>query len=99
MTYVFTKSAKQDLKKIWQYTDESWGEEQANNYTASLKQCCENLCVNPALGKPLYNIHKALKVHLCQHHYIFFLKRSDDLLIIAFLHEKMDALRHIQQRL
>ena len=97
--FTLTKQAEQDLKEIWHYTDKKWGEEQADSYTADLKQCCESLCVNPAMAKALYEVHGSLRVYLCKHHYVFFLEQEDRLLFTAFLHERMDALRHIQHRL
>ncbi len=97
--FSLTKQAKQDLKEIWHYTDKKWGEEQADSYTTDLKQCCKDLCANPSLARPLYNVHNSLRVYCYKHHYMFFLEQGNELLFIAFLHEKMDALRHIQHRL
>jgi toxin ParE1/3/4 len=39
----FTRSAQEDLIDIWLYTQETWGEAQADVYQDALHLCCERL--------------------------------------------------------
>ena len=39
--YAFTRSAKEDLLDIWLYTQETWGEAQADRCQEDLHNCCE----------------------------------------------------------
>lgn len=49
--YFLTKEALRDLSKIWDYTLETWSEEQADKYYFDLLSACHELAVNPLMGK------------------------------------------------
>jgi len=42
--------AKNDIKKIWRYTYEHWGEKQADIYTNELGQAIDRIGDNPMIG-------------------------------------------------
>jgi plasmid stabilization system protein ParE len=43
--------AQKDVKKIWSYTYQKWGELQANKYLAGLNETVVSLAENPSLGR------------------------------------------------
>ena len=47
--YDLTPAAKADLREIWLYTAEQWGEQQADRYLQELEECCERLVDHPML--------------------------------------------------
>ena len=49
--YIFTNKAVEDLSKIWDYTYETWSEEQADKYYCQLLDYCQSLANNQSLGK------------------------------------------------
>jgi len=55
---------------------------------------------NDAIEKSVFEHRDDIRVSRCQHHYVFFV-RDDDLgtLILAVLHENMDLLERLRQRL
>jgi len=49
--YYLTNKAVEDLPKIWDYTFEQWSERQADKYYEMLITNCEEIVINPKLGK------------------------------------------------
>ena len=49
--YKLTNKAVADLSKIWEYTLAVWSEKQADKYQDILIKNCEEIAVNPDLGK------------------------------------------------
>ncbi|MDF1670165.1 MAG: type II toxin-antitoxin system RelE/ParE family toxin [Roseovarius sp.] len=96
--YQFTVSAREDLINIWLYTQETWGEEQADRYQEQLHGCCQKLAGRKSLGKRASGVNGALVYH-CQHHFLFFLRENDDVIILAVLHERMDLIARLRDRL
>jgi toxin ParE1/3/4 len=86
------QAAKERILEIWDYTERTWGEDQADKYVRGLVEAA-----NSAQGKR----HKWRSVTdeavsgvffiRYQHHYVFFRELSDGSLgIISILHESMD---------
>ncbi len=92
-------AAKTDLQDIWRYTVETWGERQAEAYISALKETCLTLTHQKQLGKFIPQVHTELRVYRCQHHFIFYITDSEDVIFVAFLHERMDMLKHLTTRL
>lgn len=94
-----TAEAESDLREIWLYSVGEWGQTQADRYLDELMEMCNQLAVSKKLGKAVFEIGRNVYVYRCNHHYIFYLKKEDDLIFIAFMHEKRDILRHVAGRL
>lgn len=57
---VLRQEAIDDLTDIWEYTIETWSENQADKYYETLKLACIEISNNPALGKEYVEILKGL---------------------------------------
>ena len=97
-SYAFTRSAKEDLLDIWLYTQETWGEAQADRYQDDLHGCCEQIAAGTVHAKPVPTID-GVKSHHCRHHYLFFVEQRETIVVIAVLHERMDLIERLRQRL
>jgi toxin ParE1/3/4 len=98
--WVLSREARSDLSGIRHYTEEAWGIEQALKYRAQLRECSERLAMKRARGKNLAALKAGLRSLRCQHHYIFCLFSPDTPpLIVAILHERMDLMARIAERL
>lgn len=86
------QAAQERILEIWDYTERTWGEDQADKYVRGLVEA-----VNTAQGKR----HKWRRVMdealsgvffmRYQHHHLFFRELSDGTLgVISILHENMD---------
>jgi toxin ParE1/3/4 len=98
--YVLQAGAAEDLRSVIRYTRETWGAVQARAYADKLQKGLERLVQGQGAYKILVGVHPALRVSRCEHHYIFCLMRENaPALVIAILHEKMDLIARITDRL
>ena len=97
--YRLTKSAERDLSEVWIYTYEAWGDEQADRYVSGLKDSLMKIGENPALGKLVNEIGAGLRMFRCQHHYMFYLLQDQTVIVLGILHEKMDLIQRLQERI
>ena len=98
--YELTAEADADILAIAHYTISTWGSEQAQRYEALLEK---HLC---AIGQPQARARIFLKhrpelfVSRMEHHYVFHLARKNQCpLILAVLHENMDLMNRLRDRL
>ena len=89
--YILTKKAITDLSDIWNYTFDTWSENQADKYYSMILETFEYLAVNPGLGKTYDIIIDDLKGFRIGKHVIFYMKQDlDTILIVRILHGQMD---------
>ncbi|ESQ88824.1 type II toxin-antitoxin system RelE/ParE family toxin [Asticcacaulis benevestitus] len=100
VSYVLQAGAVEDLRSVIRYTRETWGAVQARAYANKLHNGLQRLSQGQGTYKILVEVHPALRVTRCQHHYIFCLMLENaQALVIAILHEKMDLIAKITDRL
>ena len=99
-SYRLTPDAENDLLRIAEYTVETWGVKQARRYEAALVRCFAALGQGSARTSTPLTHRPELKSCRCQHHYVFSLHEEGDRpTIIAVLHEKMDLITRLRERL
>lgn len=84
-----------DLDSIWNYTVETWGEEQAERYLRMLNDCFNNIANDPERGRPCDEIREGYLKIRAGRHMIFFRKELFGIDIIRILHQSMDVDRHL----
>ncbi len=100
VSFILTDGAADDLRSIVRYTRKTWGETQARTYAEILRNGIQRLVNGEGKFKILDDIHPSLRAVRCEHHYIFCLRREDaPSLIVAILHERMDLVARITDRL
>ncbi len=98
--YVLTVAAETDLREIIRYTHAHWGDAQVRRYVSKLEQGIARLAARQGRFAELSKLHPALIMSRCEHHYIFCLHRDEEpALIIAILHERMNAVARVANRL
>lgn len=88
-------SAEQDLKNIWLYTYETWGEAQADQYFNELDNGLKTLSQNPDIGKNRGSIRKGYRSFQINRHMVFYKVASFTIQIVRVLHVRMDPERHL----
>ncbi|WP_226584427.1 type II toxin-antitoxin system RelE/ParE family toxin [Acuticoccus sediminis] len=96
--YRFTSSAHEDLVDIWLYTQETWGEAQADLYQDALHRCCERIASGEVKARSLPGLER-VRLHRCQHHVLFFVEQDQAVVIVAVLHERMNLIERLRERL
>ena len=97
-SYALTLAAEEDLRGIWRYSHETWGLDQADRYLDQIEACCEAIGDGRAHGKANDALPSGVRVHRCEHHYIFWIA-GDRQIVIAVLHERMDLVNRLKDRL
>lgn len=100
INYVLTAAAAADLRAIVRYTRKSWGDAQVRDYGAKLKHGIDRLIAGQGAFRDMSALHPALRMARCEHHYVFCLVRNDGpALVVAILHERMDLMVRLADRL
>jgi plasmid stabilization system protein ParE len=98
--YLLTPSAEDDLKDIARYTLKQWGKKQSLQYAGMLERRFLEIADRSSFSRSFSERYPQIQVTRCEHHYIFYIhpegKRP---CIIAVLHERMDKLAKLENRL
>ncbi|UQB70143.1 type II toxin-antitoxin system RelE/ParE family toxin [Epilithonimonas zeae] len=70
--YFFANKAIEDLSNIYEYTFQSWSENQADKYYEELIRFCQMLSENPTIGKNYSEIASDIFGFLANWHIIFY---------------------------
>lgn len=94
--YTLTRMAEKDIREIWKYTVENWGESQAFDYLNGLEMRLEELSEAPdTLGITRPDIKPNYMSCLYKSHIVFFIKRTNSIEVIRVLHQSMDIPRRM----
>lgn len=87
--------AEEDLKNIWLYSFETWGEQQADWYYDELVKGMNLLARNPDLGTACDDIRTGYRSFKIKRHVVFYKITPTFLSIVRVLHERMDSQHHL----
>lgn len=86
--------------EIGRYTARTWNVGQAVRYLSALEDHFGALARQVAPEKSVFDYREDIRVSRCRHHYVFFIReRNDDVLVLAVLHENMDLVARVRERL
>ncbi|MEZ5918976.1 MAG: type II toxin-antitoxin system RelE/ParE family toxin [Alphaproteobacteria bacterium] len=98
-SYDLTPAAKADLANIARYTADKWGKAQAIKYAELLDQCFLRIADGKDRSKTILPKNDAVHVCRCEHHYVFYIQTKEKPVVIAVLHERMDLMKRLKERL
>jgi toxin ParE1/3/4 len=84
-----------DLEGIWDYTVDTWGEEQAELYVRMINESFQQIAVNPSLGRFCDAIRDGYRKRGVGRHVIFYRTVDGDVEVVRILHDRMDVDRHL----
>lgn len=97
--YELDSSAEKDLEDIARYTRKQWGKKQNTVYRRKLVNCFIEIAEKKVRLRSLKGTNNDLCFVHCEHHYIFYLRSTTPVVIVAVLHERMDLVNQIKERL
>lgn len=98
--YVLTLAAEADVRGIIRHTRKEWGDAQVRRYVSKLEQGMVRLAAGQGYFKDMSVLYPALRMVHCEHHHVFGLPRERaPALIVAILHERMDLMARLADRL
>jgi len=89
-----TPRARDDLKNIGSYTEQTWGKAQRNRYLKSIDARFHWLVENPQLGKHPTDIFEGYYSFPEGQHVYFYLISSNTIDIIGVPHKEMDIVSY-----
>lgn len=96
--YKLTQKATKDLGEIWNYTVDTWSENQADKYFHMLMDTCQEIADGNVKGKQYEGIYPGLLGIKSGKHIIFYRQMDKDRVEIArILHERMDLKKRIRE--
>ena len=93
--YRLTPAAERDLERIWTYTLQRWGVEQAIQYTDILTATFVELAQSPKTAMACDQIRPGYRRRSVERHMIYFRITAYGIAIIRILHDRMNAPRHL----
>jgi len=88
--------ARQDLKEIGRYSQQTWGAVQRDRYLRQTRDIVEHLRTGAISGRSCPDIREGLRCHPCNRQFIFFRRSAGgDVEILRILHERMGFNRHL----
>jgi toxin ParE1/3/4 len=98
--YELIPAAEADLREIARYTRGQWGEVQSRRYARTLAACFQKIADGEVVQRSFSARFPELLAARCEHHFIFYLHpEGRKPQIIAVLHERMNLLARLQDRL
>lgn len=82
--------ARSDIKKLFRYSFQQFGEIQAVKYKSGLEDCFQLLADNPDMGRKCDDIQEGYFRHEHKSHIIFYRQRPNNIFIATIIHDKMD---------
>lgn len=96
-SYQLTSLAVKDLSNIWNYTFDTWSEEQADTYFQELISGFDLIADQQTIGLKYPSIRADLLGLQMNRHIIFYrIITKDQIEITRILHERMDIQQHMK---
>lgn len=89
--YFLTNKAVEDLDEIWEYTFDTWSEQQADNYYGMLTSSFKDILEYPDKGKTYPELGTSIMGLRAGKHIVFYRSvPTNDIEILRILHQQMD---------
>lgn len=86
--YRLTRAAIADLDGIWDYTNATWGPEQANTYVADLFGCFARAVATPEAGRDRSAFVPGARSLVSGRHLVFYRQIEGQVVILRVVHER-----------
>ena len=93
--YVLSPRAQADLDGIWDYTEATWGEAQAETYLRDIAHAFKTLVDDPRRGLDCGHIRAGYRKYAVGSHVIFYRMAGGTIDVVRILHGRMDFERHL----
>ena len=93
--YVLSPAARADLERIWDFTANTWGDDQAEAYVREIQRAIERVARNPMIGRGCDDIRAGYRRHAVESHTLFYrIADGAAIDVVRILHQRMDPDRH-----
>lgn len=92
---IFSPKATSDIDRIYDYTADNWGVDQAEDYTFAIRDCCQSLAKDTKRGRLLDSVKAGYLALSCQSHFIIYKSDARVVTVIRILHRRMNLAAHL----
>lgn len=93
--YLLSPAARADLEQIWDYAEERWGVDQAEEYVRELRYVIERVAANPRIGRTCDDTRHGYRKVSASSHMLFYRLTAEGVVdVVRVLHQRMDTERH-----
>ena len=96
--YLLTSAARRDISNVWQYSADTWDEDQADRYVRELFAAIELLATDSGRAVRIFADDDRFVFIRSGRHLIFARPDTSPLEVIAVLHDRMDLVSHLTRR-
>ena len=93
--YVLSRKADGDVQAIAEFSLQTWGMEQAEEYILGLHATFQMLAEFPDLGRDAGDLRRGYRKIETASHVVFYRKTHSGVLIVRVLHQSMDFSRYL----
>lgn len=93
---ILSPDAQADFTDILLYTWQEWGEEQRDQYEATLTQAITGLAHYSEIGERRPGLFQGCRARLVARHVLYYRIRDDIIEIVRILHAQADPARHLR---
>ncbi|MCA2409710.1 type II toxin-antitoxin system RelE/ParE family toxin [Rhizobium leguminosarum bv. viciae 248] len=92
---VLSPAAVDDLDRIYDYTEEKWGQGQAEDYIVALRGYCEALAAQTKRGRKIIRLRSGYTALAFRSHFVIYAETEKVLTVIRILHRRMNIAAHL----
>lgn len=89
--YVLSRDAEADLINIWDWTVDTWSEQQADRYIRGIYRSFETIARNPRMGRIRSELREDIRSFAHQSHVIFYVATDEGVAVVRVLHGASDV--------
>ena len=93
LRFLLSENASLDLQRIQDFTQESWGQEQAVVYDDAIMQALTTIREHPNIGPARGELGSGFRSFRVKSHTIYYRIADDSMIIQRILHHRMDIKR------
>ena len=94
-TLVLSPAAADDIDRIYDYTEEKWGQGQAEDYIIALRDDCKALAAQTKRGRKIIGLRIGYAALAFCSHFIVYAETEEVLTVIRILHRRMNIAAHL----
>lgn len=89
-----SRRATRDVREIWDYTVEQWGQGQAEIYVGRIEAAVEAIALEPGLGRRCDETGRGYRRYIVGSHILFHRTAGKAVFVGRLLHQRIDIRRH-----
>ena len=86
-----SRAARDDIRSIARYTQETWGKAQRRRYLDGLNDKFEMLSAMPEMAAEKRDFSPPVRIHRYEKHLIIYIRTDRGILIVRVLHHSQDV--------